>query len=324
MWKQFTTFALALVSLNSMALPILTESEDGSGLLATIYPDHDDHNKVYFLPNTGSLEKGTNNQPRFGMSYWTPTTEDASAGYFSGIFRLGISGDLQTSINSQLKAGRKVAVIPVQKSHIEFMTDSEGNRVNEDLFKEASVASRGGRAEDSIGISGTLTRIGSMALRSILSEDGQGADLKYCYEITGVSPVFHAKIRLNYHKVFQHFLAQASGGRWWWKWSIRTEVEKLVERGDIKIEINGGEAKQYDYIMAVADRMVEKFMVPKLENRRNSASGKYGISYTYIAEDREMTYELKQREIINRDFCVSLGMGELKAYPWLITNAEKN
>ena len=73
--------------------------------------------------------------------------------------------------------------------------------------------------------------------------------------------------------------------------------------------------------MALADRMVEKFMEPKLENRRGRTSGRFGVSYTRIVEDREETFELKQRELITRNYCVSLGLGELKAYPWLITNA---
>jgi hypothetical protein len=324
MWKKLTGgFAISLFSLNALALPVLTESVDGSGLLATIYPDHENPNKVYFFPNTGALEKGTNGQPRFGMSYWTPKDDNSSAGYFSGIFRLAVSGDLRTAVDNHLKAGKQAAVIPVQESHLYFMEDREGSRLLTDLYKEISMPPFSGRAEDSIGISASLTKSGAMMLSSILAAGGNGADLKYCYEIKGLSPIFHANIQLNYHKVYKHFIAQASGGRWFWKWSVRTEVEKLIESGDIKIQINGGTANQYDYIMALADRMVTKFMVPILDNRRGTTSGRFGMSLTVITEDRDLTFDLKQREIINREYCVSLGLGELKEYPWLITNAEK-
>ncbi len=315
-------FALALTSLNAVALPILTESEDGTGLLATIYPDHENTNKVYFFPNSGGLEKTDAGVPRFGMSYWTPEEGSTTGGYFSGIFHLGVSGDLKAAVENNKKAGKQVAVIPVQESHIYFMEDREGGRLMTDLYKEISMPPFSGRAEDSIGISASLTPTGAKMLSSILSAGGNGADLKYCYEIKGLSPIFHANIQLNYHKVYTHFLAQASGGRWWWKWNVRTEIEKLVESGDIKIEINGGTANQYDYIMALADRMITKFMVPILDNRRGTTSGRFGVSFTQIMEDREMSFDLKQRELICREYCVALGLDQLKEFPWLITKTE--
>ena len=314
--------ALALTSLNAVALPILTESEDGTGLLATIYPDHENTNKVYFFPNSGGLEKTDAGVPRFGMSYWTPEAGDTTAGYFSGIFHLGVSGDLKAAVDNLKKAGKQVAVIPVQESHLYFMQDREGGRLMTDLYKEISMAPFSGRAEDSIGISASLTKSGALMLSSILSAGGNGADLNYCYEIKGLSPLFHASIQLNYKKVYTHFLAQASGGRWFWKWQIRTEIEKLVEDGDIKIEINGGTANQYDYIMALVDRMVTKFMVPILDNRKGQTSGRFSVSLTVIEEDRELSFDLKQRELISREYCVALGLDQLKEFPWLITKTE--
>lgn len=203
------------------------------------------------------------------------------------------------------------------------MEDREGNRLLTDLYKEISMPPFSGRAEDSIGISASLTQSGALMLAGILRNGGNGADLKYCYEIMGVSPIFHARIELNYNKVYTHFKAQASGGRWWWKWNVRTEIQKLVESGDIKIQINGGTANQYDYIMALADRMVEKFMVPQTDNRQAQTSGRYSVSFSKTIEDRDLTFDLKQREIIRREYCVSLGLDELKEFPWLITNVDK-
>lgn len=325
MLSKFSVFIfLSLLSYNVIALPILTESADGTGLLATIYPDHENPKKFYFFPNTGGLEKDETGVPRFGMSYWKAEEGNTTAGYFSGIFRLGLTADLSEAINNYKKTGKQISVIPVQESHLYFMEDKDGNRLLTDLYKEISMPPFSGRAEDSIGISASLTKSGALMLASILSNGGNGADLKYCYEIKGVSPIFHAKIDLNYHKIYKHFLAQARGGRMWWKWSVRTEVEKLVEDGDIKIQINGGTANQYDYIMSLADRMIQKFMEPILDNRRGSTSGRFGISETRIIEDRELSFELKERELISREYCVSLGLGELKSFPWLITKTEMN
>lgn len=324
MWRKLSgVLAVSLISMNVMALPILSESEDGTGLLATIYPDHQDRNKVYFFPNTGSLEKDDKGQPRFGMSYWTPATPEVTAGYFSGIFHLSVSRDLQQSVQNNIKAGKKVAVMPVQESQIYFMQNKDGGRVLTDLFKEVSVAPFGGRAEDSIGISGSLTYAGSKMLAGILSNGGNGADLSYCYQIKGLSPVFHATIDLNYHKLYKHFVAHASGGKWWWKWNIRTEIQKLVESGDIRIVINGGTANQYDYVMTLVDRFVERWMKPELDNRQARTSGKFGMALAITEQDRDFHYELTQRELITREFCVGLGLGELKEFPWLIVNADK-
>ena len=301
------------ISANALALPVLTESSDGTGLLATIYPDHENQSKFYFMPNTGGLEKDSKEVPRFGMSYWS------GGGYFSGIFRLGVEKDLSTAVQNYKKAGKQISLVPVQRSYLVFAEDKTGERVMEDIFKDVSLPPFSGRFEDSIGMSASLTPMGALMLSSMLNSGAQGAELQYCYEVTGVSPIFHAKITLNYKKIYSHFVAQASGGRWFWKWSVRTEIEKLVESGDIKIEINGGTANQYDYIMALADRMITKFMTPILENRRTSTSGRYGVAYIEIREERDQTFELKQREIINREFCVALGLGELKEFPWLIT-----
>lgn len=327
MWRRLSgILAVSMLSLNAMALPILSESEDGTGLLATIYPDHEDKNKVYFFPNTGNLEKDSKGQPRFGMSYWTPAEagQNSVAGYFSGIFRLNVSGDLNEAIQNHLKSGKKVSVMPIQESQIYFMEDREGNRLMTELFKEVSFPPKGGRAEDSIGVSATLTSSGAKMLTSILSNGGNGADLHYCYEVKGLSPVFHGTIELNYHKLYRHFIAQASGGKWWWKWQIRKEVQHLIEEGNIKITINGGTANQYDYIMAIADRFIERWMRPQLDNRQAKVSGRFGMAEAVTEEDHELRFDMKQRELIQREFCVSLGLGELKEFPWLIVNAEKN
>jgi hypothetical protein len=325
MWmKKLSVLALLLLSLNSMALPILTESVNGQGLLATIYPDHEDANKVYFLPNRGSLQVDSRGVPEFGMSYWGISKESPDAGgYFVGIFNLSMGGDLKKAVETHLAQGKQVAVIPVQSSHVHFK-EKNGVRIMQDLFKEVDLPAFAGRVDDSFSLSASLTKNGARMLAAQIRSGAVGTDLNYCYSITGLSPVFDAKITLNYHKIYTHFLAQASFGRWWYRVNIRTEIEKLIENSSIKIVINGGDAKKYDYIMALVDRMSEKFFVPELENRRNAATGRIGISYTQIVEDREQTFQLTQREIIQRDFCLGMGLGQLKDFPFLIVDTDAN
>lgn len=314
--------AMSFVSMNTMALPILTESVNGEGLLATIYPDHEVTNKVYFLPNRGSLQKDARGVPEFGMSYWGISKIDEEAGgHFTGIFNLSMDGDLKKAIDSHLAKGNQVAVIPVQESRVHFK-EKNGARIMEEYFKEIDVPEFAGRVEDSFSLSGSLTKIGAKMLSSQLKSGAVGTDLNYCYSITGLSPIFDAKIKLNYNKIYMHFMAQVNVRKWWYKVHIRAEVEKLVENSSVKIEINGGDAKKYDYIMALVDRLSEKFFVPHLENRRSNAGGNFSLSNTEIIEDREMTFELKQRELIDRQFCIGMGLGQLKDFPFLIVDTD--
>lgn len=322
MKKVSSVIGFLILSMQAMALPILSESVDGSGVIATIYPDHEDPNKVYFLPNRGGLQKDSQGVPEFGMSYWGVTTESSDAGgYFAGIFNLRVDEGLQKAIDSHLAKGRKVAVVPVQESHIHFRNN--GSRVMSGFFQDVDVAPFAGRAEDSFSLSASLTKNGARMLAAQLKSGATGLDLNYCYSITGLSPVFSATIELNYHKVYEHFLAQATVGKWWWKANIRVEVEKLIASSDIKIRVNGGDAKQNDYVMALVDRMVERFFVPETQNRRNSAGGRFGLSYTRIQEDRTLKFDLTQREKIERDFCVAMGLGQLKNFPHLIVNVDE-
>jgi hypothetical protein len=320
--KFWTILTLGLVSLNALALPILTESEDGSGRLATIYPDHENPNKVYFAPNRGGLLTYNDGTPQFSLVYWGKNNPGNSGGLMTAMLGLSIGKDLQEAINAQLAMKKAVAVLPVQSSYIDFVSTDE-KPIMQKYFEEIDVSDVGGRFEDSIGVMASLTNLGTKTLPFAFKSGGTAANLNYCYQLTGVSPVFNAKIQLNYNKVYTHFLAQASTGKWFWKAKIRTEVEKLVEDKTIKITINGGDANKYDYIMTLADKMVEKFFEPQLQNRRNSAGGRIGISFTKIIEDRDMTYTLTQREIIKRDYCVSLDMGAIKNYPELIVDSDK-
>jgi hypothetical protein len=320
--KFWTVLTLGLVSLNALALPILTESEDGSARLATIYPDHENPNKVYFAPNRGGLLTYNDGTPQFSLVYWGKNNPETSGGLMTAMLGLSIGKDLQEAINAQLAKKKSVAVLPVQSSYIDFVSNDE-KPIMQKYFDEIDIPDVGGRFEDSIGVMASLTNLGTKTLPFAFKSGGAAANLNYCYQITGVSPVFNAKIQLNYNKVYTHFLAQASTGKWFWKAKIRTEVEKLVENKTIKITINGGDANKYDYIMSLADKMVEKFFEPQLQNRRNSAGGRIGISFTKIIEDRDMTYTLTQREIIKRDYCVSLDMGAIKNYPELIVDSDK-
>lgn len=324
MMKHVTcSLFLGFLSLNAMALPILTESMNGSGSLGTIYPDHENHNKVYFMPNRGALQKDSAGVPEFGMSYWgISKPSENPGGFFAGIFNLSVGSELQKAIDAHIASGKQVAVMPVQSSYIHF-ADKNGNRIMEMLFDDVDLPPFAGRAEDSFGIQATLTKVGAAALASQLRSGAAGLKIGYCYEVTGLSPIFNAKITLNYYKVYEHFLAQASYGRWWYKVNVRTEIEKLIENKTIKVEINGGTAQDKDYVMALMDRMVVKFFDPVLENRRNSVGGRIGISYTKIIEDRTQTFVMNQRELINREYCVDMSLGQLKDFPQLIVDADK-
>ena len=319
--KFLFSMALGLFTINVQALPILTESVNGLGSLATLYQDHENPNKVYFMPNRGGLQKDSSGTPEFGLTYWGLKGPEKAGGFMAGIFNLWTGEELQKAIDAQIRNGKQVAVLPVQSSYIHF-ADKDGNRIMQTMFSEVDLPPFSGRAEDSFGIQAILTGQGAIYLASLLKNGATGAKLSYCYEVTGLSPLFNATISLNYHKIYKHFLGQASGGRLWWKWSIRNEVEKLIEDKSIVIKINGGDAKQKDYVMALVDRFATKFFDPILESRRNSAGSRWGISDTKIVEDRDLHFSITEREIIEREYCVDVGLGQLKDFPHLIVNAD--
>lgn len=324
--KQFSHLVLGLALLApsvSFALPILSESEDGSGRLATILPDHEDSKKRYFFPNVGGPMLNSRGEPRFGMSYWDAGSTHGGGGYMSGIFNLAIGDELRAAIQESKAKGFKMSVLPVQKSFISFMENEDGERVMEEIFKEVSLPPFSGRAEDSIGLSASLTDIGGKMLATQLLGAGMAGELNYCYTVTGVTPVFQAKIHLEFDKVYTHFVT-ASSGRWgWFKWSVRREVEKLVSDKKIVITITGGDAKQQDYITEVTDRLIKEFFVEQTENRRVGGKSSYfKVGYIRIEERRDLDYELTQRKIVDRDYCVALGMDDIKNYPHLVNKVQ--
>src|SRR5690606_1598715 len=92
--KLLSMVAFGFFTLNAFALPILTESMNGSGSLGTLYPDHENPNKVYFMPNRGGLQKGRSGVPEFGLSYWGIKEPEKAGGFFSGIFNLWTGDEL--------------------------------------------------------------------------------------------------------------------------------------------------------------------------------------------------------------------------------------
>lgn len=321
--QLFPTLACALLlPALAHALPVLSESTDSSGRVATIHPDHLDPNQHYFFPNQGAPTRNSKGVPNFALTYWDAGVVDSTGGFMSGVFKLSMDPELKASIDAGLAQGQKMSVMPVQRSYIRFMQNQDGTPVMGDFFKAVNMPPYSGRAEDSIGLSASLQPGAGRAFAMQILNSGYGGELEYCYEVKGVSPLFMAQITLNYHKIYTHFVAQASGGRWWWKWSIRTEIEKLIESKTITIDIQGGDAKQADYVMNLVDHMVEKFFIPELENRRAGTSSRFSVGYNRIEEDRDFTYKLTEREIVNREYCVSLGIQDLQDFPNLITEVK--
>lgn len=321
---MLTALCVAAVSLPTLASPILTESANGYGLLATVYPDHADKKKVYFFPNRGVVERDRNNEPVFGMVHWGTKTPDPTdgGGLLNVNFNLALGGDLPTVLEKYQEQKFQTVVMPVQSSELVFM-ERDGVQQMSNIYEGVSLPPYSGRAEDSIALSTSLSEVGAKALKKLLTGSNNALTANYCYQVHGVSPIFDAKIKLNFKKVYEHFVSQASFRKWWIKVNIRTEIQKLVERESIKIEINGGTANQYDYIMALVDRMITRFFIPKTQNAKAKPSGSFSVAYARTEEDREHTYHLTQREYITRDFCIGIPLSEIKNYPHLVVDADQ-
>jgi hypothetical protein len=317
--------ALVLAASKSQALPLLSESAAlNSGSALTLYPDHQDKTKFYFMPNSSKIGRDSHNVPTFSLTYYgldNPAATDAGA-FMVYVGRLTSDTDQAAAIDGFLKShpGAGVAVLPITDSTINLTTTSSDTALKP-LFSEFNFSQKGGRAEDEIGINALLTRIGAKVMKaSILKEAGASMKYDMCYHVQGYGPAMDGSITVHMDRVYDHFAAQASGGMLWWRASIATEIEKLVKSKDVSWEINGGEGKDEDYIKEAADRIVERMFKPELN--MSSAGTKtvwdsvtpfsFGASYTHKEEHDVEVWHIKRTQLVSREFCVPLTIKDIQ------------
>jgi len=323
--KHTIITGLLLAAYQSQALPLLSESAAlNSGSALTLYPDHQDPTKFYFMPNSSKIGRDSKNVPTFSLTYYgldDPKATD-SGGFMVYVGRLTSDTDQSAAIDNFLKShpGAGVAVLPIVESTID-LTSTAGSAALSPLYSEFNFSQKGGRAEDEIGINAMLTRIGAKVMKaSLLKEAGASMKWDMCYKVQGLGPAMDGEITVNMNRVYDHFAATASAGGFWWRASINVEIEKLVKSKDVSWVINGGDAKDEDYIREATQTIVERMFKPELTmspsgNKTvwdNITPFSFGASYTHREEHDTEHWVIKRRTLETREFCVPLTLKDIQ------------
>lgn len=323
-----------LASLNSEAIPLVGETAGSIkyGML-TLYKDHQDPNKVYFFPDSTRFAVDENKVPMFNMVVWGMKDPSAEkGGYFSMTTNLASSAQQKKDLEAYIAAnpGKEVAVIPIMSSSIGLTTTKKGAPPLGILFDEFNFAKVGGRPEDDIGINAVLTKTGAPAFLALFKNLEGGSPLKmdYCYKFQGLGPNMDAKIYVKMRRVYDYFEANSSGGYWWFSYNIRKVVETLHKNGEIRIEMNGGDAKEWEYINEIAREITVRLFKPELSadtnigNANSNFPFRFNVGSITKIEQAEETWTWTRRDLVEREFCTAINIKDLGPYrSKLITEA---
>jgi hypothetical protein len=322
------TGVLALSASNALALPQFSKSAAlNYGSALTLYPDHQDPNLFYFMPNSSRIGRDEKGVPTFSFTYFglkDPAATEAGA-LMVYVGRLTSEPEQKKALEQFLathpKAG--IAVLPIKESMISLDTTDPSKQPLKLLFNEFNFAHKGGRAEDEIGINAVATKIGAKIFKaSILGEAGAVMKYDMCYKVDGLGAGMDGKIHVKMNRVYDHFAAKASGGYLWWRASIATEIETLRKTGDVSWEINGGDAKDEDYLRETTAAIVARVFKPELSMSPTSSSTTWdnatpftlNASYTHKEESNEENWTIVRRPGVTEEFCVPLTIKDIQDY----------
>lgn len=317
--------ATSFTAATSHSLPLLAESAAlRSGSSLTLYPDHLDKNKFYFMPNSSKIGRDARNIPTFSFTYYGLSDANAAEAGALMVYVGRLTSDpdqaaaLKLFLQTNPKAG--VAVLSVKESTIN-LTSTAGATPLKALFSEFNFSAKGGRAEDEIGINALLTKTGARLFKaSLLGEVGAAMKYDMCYKVQGLGPSMDGEIWVNMSRVYDHFKASASAGAFWWRASINTEIEKLVKSKSVRWVINGGDGKDEDYIREATRQIVERMFKPELTMAPSGSTSiwdvstpfSFGGSYTRKEEHDEEHWVITKRTLEEREFCVPLTIKDIQ------------
>lgn len=326
----FATSAIAasviLFGVKAQALPLLAESAAlRAGSALTLYPDHQDPNKFYFMPNSSKIGRDQRGVPTFSFTYYGLGGTDLSQAGALMVYvgRLASDNDQAQALTHFLRTNPRagVAVLPIRESVV-TLNSSAGQTPLKPLFSEFNFAAKGGRAEDEIGINAVLTGIGAKIFKaSLLAEVGAALKYDMCYKVQGLGPAMDGKISVRMDRVYDHFKASASAGYFWWRASINTEIEKLHKSKAISWEINGGDAKDEDYLREATRVIVERMFKPEIAMGPSSGSATvwdratpftFGASYTRREEHDIEQWSVKKRSLTENEYCLPLTIKDIQ------------
>lgn len=313
-------FFLSLLSFTyadlASAIPMLRDTRaDYEKKIVTIYPDHADQNVFYFLPNSSEFARHDNGAPTVGLTLWNTKDTDPQngGGLLSFVLQSAMSPEVQKEL-ADFKTkhpNARLSVVPFGQSYI---SGPDAN-VWKSLVTDMDLPPHAGVAETEVGVNMLLTETGAKVFASIVNGSSNPFNVQLCFDVLGSTPLMDAEVTVNYKKVYEHFSAQASYGVLWWRASVKTEVEKLIEDGTVSIKILGGDATFEDYVKSFVDEFIKTYMTPSLANTPNgNGSGTMSFNYTYKEERKTAKMHMTKSQFITDNRCVPLAFKSLQ--PW--------
>jgi hypothetical protein len=235
--------------------------------------------------------------------------------------RLKSNPDQRAALEAAIAAGKKVSVLPIKASTINLTSTSTESTPLARLFDEFNFARHAGLAEDEVAVNAMLSGLGAKVFKAAI-DNPMLLKLDYCFKVEGLGPVFDGKVRVDWDRAYTDVYTHFSGGGFWFKADIQAEVERLRQQGAVSVEINGGTAKDEDYVRSIAERMVARLFVPDLSSTPTAGNGGNGgwsfTSYQLkITDRRELKteeYRMVRRELVEREFCLPMVLSEIRAH----------
>lgn len=307
----------------AQALPLLAENAARDFISdepLTIYPDSNDPNKFYYFPNTSVLATGRDGTPEFSLAYTGIDADLPDAqGLMTATFHLKSDQRqveaIQMFINKHKGAG--VAVLPVMAS-----TLGAGDPTKPmSIFKSIDLPPHGGIPDSDVGFSCELNKIGVKLIRAqIAGNTAKG--LQACYKVQGLGPNMDAHVTIRWSQIYDYLKANASGGYWWWHVDVTRVVEKLRTNGLITLVINGGTAKEQDYIYKITDQMIEKFFKADLSASPGSAGNtvfnqtplQLNVNSVHKEDLKDFDGSWIIRDLVEHEFCLDMNLHDVAPY----------
>ncbi len=336
--KKISLFASGAVALltacEAGALPLLSENAARyfiSDEALAIYPDSTDAQKFYYFPNTSVLTEGADGTPEFSLAYsGVESNSPNGGGLMTAIFHLKSNKKQVDAIERFLAdhKGASVAVLPVLAS-----TLSAGDPTKFlSIFKGIDLPPFGGLPDTDVGFSCELTVFGVNLIMAQI-EAGTSKGLHACYKFEGLGPNMDARIYIHWQQIYDYLRASASGTYYWFHADIQRVTEEMHTKGLVEITIDGGSAKEQDYIMKIADQMIEKFFKADLAASPTQAGSNIfsntpftlSVNSVHKEDIKDFNGRWVIRDLTQREICVDMSLHDVAPYAKTkVINADKH
>jgi hypothetical protein len=218
---------------------------------------------------------------------------------------------LATKAELEQQSGHKVSIVPIAGYNLagEPLIDLSFAQIG------GKVQQQGGNLFTDLAMSFTFQEWCEPDMAKLfMAKVGWTGVIKY--KVTGLLTPFKAKITANWHRIQDHFKAQASVSCWFISSNISYETQHLIENGTIKVEITGGTPSQRDKVYALAKQIAERLFVRTISPNplpSHPSGGLFGLSINYskVEEDKTEVWSFEEHDFESRDLGMAIVVGSV-------------